>query len=282
MKISKNNKNDLKYETMFDALINEVFGFSFDIWLERKLWGERYVSYSIIENEKMLANICVFDTDMIVNGKQVRAIQLGAVCTSLAARGRGFSRLLMDHVLLEYENIPAFLFANESVLEFYPRYGFRQVQTYRPVINTAINNNTLSVVKLDVDDPILFNTIKNRYSYSKVLDCLNTGSTNMFHLLKDYHDDIYHLPGSDVIIVAYQEANRLFIADVISSKPVIFETILPELPFNGIELVEFGFCPDWLEVVPVWESVSMSDVMFFIKGNWDLPEVFRFPAMSET
>ena len=287
--ITINKRNNPVYEVMFDGLINEVFGFSFDTWLERKLWDEQYVSYSIIDDEKMLANLCIFDNDMIVSGEKFRAIQLGAVCTRESARGKGLSRQLMERVLSDYNDVPAFLFANESVLEFYPRFGFRQTQVYRPTLKKVVNNrDALSeseqkkVVKLDVDSPIVNSEIKNRNEYSRILDCLNTQSIQMFHLLKDYPEDIYHLPETDVIVVAYQEESRLFIADVIASKPVTFESIICELPFNNIETIEFGFCPDWLEVTPIWELVPMCDVMFFIKGEWNLPDVFRFPAMSET
>jgi len=271
---------------MFDALINEIFGISFDTWLERKLWGERYVSYSIIDNGKMIANLCIYDNDMVVGGERFRAIQLGAVCTRESARGKGYSRRLMERVLSDYSDVPAFLFANKSVIDFYPRFGFRQVQSFKPVLKTGFTDimGTAgeSAVKLNVDDPVVTDAVKSRNCYSNILDCLNTASIQMFHLLKDYPDDIFHLPESGMVIVAYQENNKLFIADVISEKPVTFEKIKAELPFNGIETVEFGFCPDWLDVSPVWEPVPLNEVMFFIKGKWNLPDVFRFPAMSET
>ncbi|MCL2821169.1 MAG: hypothetical protein FWD38_10190 [Oscillospiraceae bacterium] len=181
-------------------------------------------------------------------------------------------------------------------MDFYPRFGFWQVQVYRPVLKAELADSIgtpeifsadratgmKKTVKLDVDDPRVTNALKNRNRFSNILDCLNTESIQMFHLLKDYSDDIYYLPESGVIVVAYQENNRLFIADVIASKPVSFKPIVSELPFNNIETIEFGFCPDWLDVSPVWEPVPMSDLMLFIKGDWNLPDMFRFPAMLET
>jgi len=295
--ITTNNKNDPEYEVMLDALVGEVFGFSFDTWFERKLWDDNYISYSIIDNGKMQANLCVFDNEMIVGGKRFRAIQLGAVCTSKSARGKGLSRQLIERALSDYDGIPAFLFANESVIDFYPRFGFRQIQAYRPVLNvgftdnietaanttdTATGSNDKRAVKLDVDDPIVKNAINNRGSFSNILDCLNTASIQMFHLLKDYLDDIYHLPSLDVIVVAYQDNNRLFIADIISKNPITFESITPCLPFKGIDTIEFGFSPDHLNITPIWEPVPLTDVMLFTKGTWNLPPHFRIPAMSET
>ncbi|MCL1983539.1 MAG: hypothetical protein FWG53_10720 [Clostridiales bacterium] len=76
---------------------------------------------------------------------------------------------------------------------------------------------------------------------------MNTQSVQIFHLLMDYADGL-----------------------------------IRELPFSGVELVEFGFCPDWLGINPRWEQVDWDKEPFFLKGDWNLPEVFRFPAMSAT
>jgi len=281
MEITVSKKNDHTYEVLFDDLIKEVFGFSFDTWLERKLWDDRYESYSIIKDGLMLANLCIFKADMIVKGQRFPAIQLGAVCTRKSSRGKGLSRLLMEHALSLYTDTPAFLFANDSVVDFYPRFGFRQEQTYKPTIVTAINNY-VQAMPLSPDDVSFQDVLKNRASHSTVFDCLNADSIQMFHYLKDYEDAIYKLPKCGAIIVAHQADAHLFIADVIAKKPVTFEQIKSELPFTGVEMIEFGFCPDWLDVKPTWELVSMSDVMFFVKSEWDLPDAFRFPATSET
>lgn len=48
-------------------------------------------------------------------------------------RGRGLSRQLMEHIMATYEDIPMYLSANESVLDFYPRFGFERVYKKQPV-----------------------------------------------------------------------------------------------------------------------------------------------------
>ena len=63
MRITINRSNTPIYEAMFDDLIQEVYGFSFAPWFARKLWDERYESYSIIQNGRILANVCIFKTD---------------------------------------------------------------------------------------------------------------------------------------------------------------------------------------------------------------------------
>ena len=281
MTVSVNRGNDPTYTAVFDDLIKEVFGFSFEPWLARNLWDDRYESHSIIENGKMLANVCIFKTDMIICGQQVRAHQLGAVATRAGERGKGFSRLLMNHVLDEYPETPAFLGANPSVIEFYPRFGFLPVQTYRPMINVAINNSANTGFKCTPDDEHVRKALYGKRIYSNLVDSVNTQTVEMCQMLTNdkYRDSIYYLPGCGAVIVARHVDGTLFLSDVVSRRPLTFDELIKELPFSGITFVEFGFCPDWLGIIPRWEPL---DELYFIRGEWSLPGKFRFPVMSET
>lgn len=274
MQITMNNGYDKNCEAMFGDLVQEIFDFSFAPWFERKLWNDRYESYSIIENKRMPANICIYKTEMNVSGSPFNSLQFGGVATRKDERGKGLSRLLMEHILAKYPGIPAFLGANPSVTEFYPRFGFRPVQTYRPFIETAIENGNCESIKLCPDDAALINAIHSRKMYSHAMDSLNTQSIQIFHLLLDYPDAIYKLPGCGAVVIAEQKEDELFIADVIAQAPVRFDAIQKELPFKAVRIVEFGFNPDW-------KPVDMRREPYFIRGEWNLPTKFRFPIMSE-
>jgi len=277
-----NNKNDPAYEAMFDALIQEVFGFSFEPWFEYELWDENYESYSIVENGRMLSNVCIFKSELLVRGAAVPAMQFGAVATAKSARGRGLSRLLMEHILRLYPDRLAYLAANEGVTDFYPKFEFRQVQTYRPILHMPYSGQFSSAIKLDIDDEIVTHALQTRGAFSNLVDCTNASSIQMFHLIMQYHDGIYHLPHSKAIVIAQQTGSKLFLADVISQNKITLDEILAGLPFTGIDTIEFGFCPDWLSVTPNWTPTDMTHDPFFIRGDWNLPEKFRFPATSET
>lgn len=280
--ISFNNSNNPKYEAMFDDLIQEVFGFSFSPWLERELWDERYESYSIIENSRMLSNVCIFKAELIVSGDTVRANRFGAIATRKDSREKGLSRRLMEHVLSLYPGRPAYLSANPSVIEFYPRYGFRPIQTYKPKIAVEINNGARKAIKLELDDPIFMGFLSERSIFSKLVDCKNTQPVQIFNLLIEYDKDIYFLPELDVVAIMQHEGSRLFLADVFAKKPISFGCLKQHLPFNGIDSVEFGFCPDWLDIEPMWIPENMKEEPFFVLGEWNLPINFRFPVVSDT
>jgi len=282
MHITINQQNNTDYELLLDDLIQEVFGFSFMPWFEQKLWDSNYESYSIIQNGKMLSNVCIYKTDMLISGKIVRAHQFGAVATRNAERKNGLSRLLMEHVLALYPDTPSYLYANPSVIDFYPRFGFRQVQTYQPTIAAAINNPTDTSAKYDPDDDFVREMLHGKRIHSAIVDCTNTQSVQIFNLLMEYDDGIHHLPGCDALIIAEQNDSHLFLADVIASKPLSFDALKQELPFTGIESIAFGFCPDWLGISPHWEPVDMDDELFFLRGDWELPQKFCFPTTSRT
>jgi len=279
MTVTVNRSNDPSYTALFDDLIKESFGFSFEPWLARNLWDERYESHAVIENGKMLANVCIYKTDMIVCGQPVRTHQFGAVATRAHERGKGLSQLLINHVLREYPDTPAFLAANPSVVDFYPRFGFRPVQTYRPMVDVTINNCADIGLEYSPDAECVRSALYGNRVYSSLVDSVNTQSVEIFHMLMEYEGSIYLLPDCGAIIIGQQADNILFLAHVISAKPITFDDLIKELPFSGITCVAFGFCPDWLGVNPRW---VLSDELYFIKGPWDLPARFCFPAMSAT
>ena len=280
--ISMNRHNDPVYEAMFDDLIQEVFDFSFAPWFACKLWDERYESYSIIQEGKMLSNVCIYKTDMLLRGKTLRVHQFGGIATRKSVRRKGLSRILMEHVLSLYADIPAFLYANSSVTDFYPLFGFRRAQAYRPGIATEINNPSGKAVKYDARDSFISEALNGNRIYSDIADSLNTQPIQTFHLLLDYPDSIYFLPDCGAVVIAEQNYGVLFLADVISQSPISFDKLKSELPFSGVNYVEFGFCPDWLGVDPRWEPEDEVEEPFFLIGDWSLPETFRFPAMSVT
>jgi GNAT superfamily N-acetyltransferase len=282
MNITVSRNNNPAYERQFDELIKEVFCFSFAPWFDRKLWDERYESYSIIQDGTMLSNVCICKTDMLIRGQTIRAHQFGAVATRESERGKGLSRLLMDYILSLYPDVPAFLYANPSVIDFYPRFGFRQAPALLPGIVVTINNTLGRAIKYSPDDELIIHMLGGRRIYSSIADSVNTQPVQIFHLLTDYRDDIYYLPKCGAMIVAEQELGRLFLADVVTPEPISFDELKKELPFSGVAYVEFGFCPDWLGVDPQWERADAGKEPFFLRGNWDLPEAYRFPAMSAT
>jgi len=272
--ITMNNRTNAQYAAQFNNLTQEVFGIS----IAGDEWLDNYESYSIIENDVMLANVCIFKHDMIIQSNKVRAHQFGAVATRKSARGKGYARQLMEHVLSQYPTTPAFLHANENVTEFYPLFGFKKATTYRAVLDVNLNNAHLEKIHIDMESERLEEMLSGVRMHSCMVDDTNTADINMFNLY-GYAKHLYLLPQCDAIVVAKQHQDTLFLADVITAKPCTISELLKALPFCA-KHIEFGFCPDWLDITPHW--IKDEDALTYIKGTWNLPKYFRFPCLSET
>jgi hypothetical protein len=268
---------------LLDDLMQETFGFRFDLWRKHGGWTDAYTSYSIIENGRMLANACALHMDLTLNEKAVEAVQVGAVATRRDRRGEGLSRQVMEGLLEQWGDTPCFLLPNHSVMDFYPRFGFRLVSQahpwlpFEPLSNTSVDMQRIPAREAPA---WISRYIEQRKCTSRLLDCTNIAPAGWFHLLYEFQSDIYLIPGLETMLVLRHEGNYLILIDVATSQPINFQDLAPYLAFPGVERIRFGFNPDWLGLNPCWEDPA--DDPLFVRGEWDLPERFVIPWMLRT
>ena len=118
----------------FDALAQRTFGLTFEDWYQNGFWGDDYVPYSVVVDGAVAANVSVNRTDFVLDGEKKRFIQLGTVMTDERYRGRGMIRRLMAEVERDCAGKAdgVYLFANDTVLDFYPKFGFRRAARQAP------------------------------------------------------------------------------------------------------------------------------------------------------
>ena len=101
---------------------------------------------------EVVSNVSVNACNMNYKGKEVKLIQLGTVMTDTDHRGKGYARMLMEEVMKDYEGKVdgMYLFANDSVLEFYPRFGFMEGKEYQSSKDiTIIGENKATPVPMN-------------------------------------------------------------------------------------------------------------------------------------
>ncbi|MEW4225772.1 GNAT family N-acetyltransferase [Rossellomorea marisflavi] len=130
MELSKNVRENKNLRDSFNQLAEDTFGIHFEQWHERGYWTEKYVPFSFVEGDRVIANVSVNLIDFTIEGEEKKAIQIGTVMTHPDYRNRGLSTDLLKSVLAQYRNQVDFvyLFANQNVLEFYPKFGFQAQQ----------------------------------------------------------------------------------------------------------------------------------------------------------
>ena len=189
-KMIENYRDNEILRNEFHNFISIVFpGISFREWESKGFWTKQYIPLSILQSSKIISNVSASFMDILINGKKCKAIQIGAVGTLPEYRNQGLSRELMNYVINKNRDKINFffLFANETVLEFYPKFGFRSVQEYIFLKEMDIPKPKYSARKLNIEDDsdytLLQDLINHRQILTKIFGAENYGSITMWHVL---------------------------------------------------------------------------------------------------
>jgi GNAT superfamily N-acetyltransferase len=270
-----------------DDLLLEAFGFTLADWRARGLWPPDYTCWTIFEDGAALANASVYRMQMLVEGKPVEFLQLGAVATRPQRRGQGLSRRILTEIFAQYPDCPCFLFANPSVLDFYPRFGFRRVEDrqprlfYPPQGKPSPGAGANRWRKLPPDSPAVADYLVGRAGISSRLDCVNGLAAQMFNLLNAYPGCIYEIPELDVLVAAEQHGSVLTLIDVFAKSPLTFADLAACLDLTGVREIRFGFNPDWLGV-DAELATREDDSPMFLRGEPDLTRLGAVPWLVRT
>lgn len=280
--------NDL-HRNYFFQFISKIFpSISFVEWYEKGFWTENYIPFSIIDSNKIIASASVSLMDILINGNQHKAAQIGAVGTLPEFRKQGLSRQLMNHILEVYkEKVDFFfLYANDSVLNFYPKFGFKNVKENIFISEVERTNQKYCARKLDLtssdDYSLLINLTKNRLPITKLFGAENYGFITMWHILNIYRDNLYFLEEENAVIIKEEKNDTLHICEVIHTIQFDLQSALSKIVESDfIKTVQLYFPPDQLKYE--YSKVIEEDTKLFMLGNVDLREkTFRFPTTAVT
>ena len=279
-----------------NKLVNEYLNFIFQIfpgakfleWWERGFWKDNYKPYSIMESDKIISNVTATIMDVIISGKKYKAVQLGAVGTIAEYRMQGLSRILMDYVLKKFEAEADlfFLFANENVLGFYPKFGFKPLPEKIFQFESNIPKRKFSARKLNLsnfdDYNLLQVLIKERQHITEIFGAENYGALTMWHIFNSYKDSLYYLSGEDALIIKKEKKNEMHIRDIIYRKP--FDTIPALSKIIESEIMNriyYYFPPDKI-IYPYDDAVDYNSHLF-IKSEIELSSgQLKFPETAKT
>jgi GNAT superfamily N-acetyltransferase len=274
LKLIKDYKNIPEYRLSLNALAGKVFGIEFERWYQLGFWNDCYVCYSFVDGERVVANVSASRLDLLWRGERFRAVQIGAVMTDPEYRGRGLAAQLMNTVLDEYEAgcDVVYLFANATVLDFYPKFGFALVRESRFTGEITEKSGDYGAArKLDLANDVDFNLlrrlIRERQPFSGVLDVDLVADILAWHCLYRYADHLYYLADPDLVALCRVEAGALHLYDVIGKeKPESLQPILKSLAPEGICKVVFHFTPDFADVRLQCRPAESTGDAFFIKS----------------
>jgi GNAT superfamily N-acetyltransferase len=274
---------------MYFPFIETVFpSVSHRSWYEQGWWSDDYMPYSIIENNTIISNVSVSKMEILVDGKIKTGIQIGAVGTIPKYQNQGLSRHLMEYVINKYDSIGdlIFLFANDSVLDFYPKFGFRPVKEVLFRLK-SIPRATYAARKLVLSDKNESNLIREyvnqRQTLTRLFGAINYRYVTHWHLINIFPDNIVYIEDNGVICICKEENRKLHLWDVIYTKPIDINSVLSKVIRNkDLREIHFYFPPDQLSF-DYDEVIEDEDSHLFVRGDFEVEgREFKFPVTAQT
>jgi predicted GNAT family N-acyltransferase len=240
-----NYKNNDILRKSFNELTEKTYSFNFVEWFQNGFWDENYIPYSLTDGEKIIANVSVNRMKFTLDGTEKRYIQIGTVMTDKAYGGQGLSRYLMERVIKEYiDKVDGiYLFANDQVLNFYPKFGFTKTKEYQysKIVNIK---NSKQIEHVDMADMV------NRNKFLKTAkSCVNNEKFAMhnfgliaFMTIGPMINKIYYCPSEETYVIADIEEGNLLVHQIISLHKVNLDNVIHSFG-SSIYKVYLGFTP---------------------------------------
>jgi len=279
----KDYRENDKYRLSFNNLAKKVYGIDFEEWYQQGYWGDKYHPYSLVHKEEVVASVSVNPIDFFANGELYHTLQIGTVMTEEAYRHKGLSKELINIILEEYENTCEliYLYANDTVLDFYPKFGFVQAEEYNYSKTVIMGENKLAYRKLNIkesrDKALIIRLVTNKCTLSMISMVDNPG-LDMFYLISFMAEDIYYIEDLDLIAVAELEGDKMFLLDVFCEHQVDLDMVIKSLMNNTEMKVTLGFTPRDVTSYTC-ELLREEGSTFFIKGE-SFNNRGRFPLLS--
>ncbi|MFW9842891.1 MAG: GNAT family N-acetyltransferase, partial [Candidatus Thorarchaeota archaeon] len=272
------------------SFMRTVFpGVEFEEWYRRGFWRDTYIPYSVVADGRIVSNVSAAEMKLLVGGREVTGVQIGAVGTIPEFRKRGLSRRLMEHVLEKYCDSAdlCFLFANDTVLEFYPRFAFRRCDEVRFLSESTHPKSLCPSRRLNIHDTsdvaLVADLLRRRLPITQRFGAVDYDHITWWHILNIYPDNLYYVEEEEVLFIITERAGTLHIHDVIHAAPTNLISVLPEIiPRKELHGVVYEFPPDELRYA-YDRTETCSGSPLFIRGHFPLRHgTFKFPVTAQT
>jgi len=241
--------SDVDQHSTFLRFVDTVFrgarSETWTVWRDRGGWTGDYEVFAIVDDGSIVSTIGRSRMHLVIEGEDRVGYQLGAVATLEPYRGQGLARQLMEWVIggLDEQDQPIILFANNSVLSFYPRFGFRRLPQRRSVATAALQPFGVQASRCD---------LSNASDRARLADlCAKARPIHGRLTARDYDwlalwnltgepTTVSWVPEFDAAVAFTVKNERLVIHDVLATQPFDLSLIVPTLitqPVTEVELL---------------------------------------------
>lgn len=273
----------------FEALTRKIYGFDFESWYQHGYWKQQYLPYLLMKESEVVANVSVNLMKFTMMGEPKRCVQIGTVMTHPLYRRRGLSRVLMEEALRDWEAECdwMFLFANDSVLDFYPKFGFHPVEEYQWYGEIRQQASEGQIQRMDFRNErhrrLLYGLVEKAKPYAK-LNMEKNAELILFYALNFLSENFYYLPAISAVAVVDYAADKLLLQGIFCEGEVPLKKLAAMLAKPETKEVCLEFTPRdtaGFQVRPLHEE----DCTLFMRPAQQAlfrREKLRFPVLSHT
>ncbi len=282
---TKNVRVDEQVRKSFNALALSTFGIDFEFWYQNGYWGDSYIPYALMDGETVVSNISVNIIKTTWKNQVKRYIQLGTVMTDEKYRGKGLSRFLMKKVLEDWrDNCDAvYLFANDSVLDFYPKLGFQKAQEYQYLKSVRKKEGMLKKLDMSlIEDRTL---LLEMYRLSNPFSALPMESNEgllMFYCSQFMKESIYYAENFEAVVIAGYDGEKMVCYDIFGLNNYPIDDILCTMAHQDTKIAILGFTPNQIDGFQITELKEDNTTLFMLGGKENLfkENQLMFPLLS--
>ncbi|MCB2231151.1 GNAT family N-acetyltransferase [bacterium] len=284
------HRDDVRMREAYFAYVKRVFSMAdFREWHNRGCWPDGYTPVSAMVGGEIVSNVSVAKMGLLVDGAPVRGIQLGAVGTVPEYRGKGLSRMVMDYVMEQFaETVDImFLFGNDDVVEFYPRFGFEAHHEQVFVRDSVAPKGNLRARRLDINDPndwaFLCDRIARRAPLTRLFGAVEYDFVTTWHVINLHREHVWYVDEADCIAIVSERDGVVTVWDLIFDEPVDVDSVVASvIQSDAVREVQYYFSADVVEFKHD-RTVAPEDSHLFVRGELPIAgREFKFPSTAET
>lgn len=268
MNIIKHYHNDPSLRADFNRLAEATFGLNFEAWYQNGFWKGEYIPYSVIEDGRIVANVSLNRTDMMAGGRRLHLYQLGTVMTDPAYRNRRYIRAIMKEIDRDTQDADGvYLFGSDSVLDFYPKFGFVPGAEFL-YEKDVFHNSPCAMRQIPMKGPEDWALLRAAMDMGEPLSaCAMTDNPGLtfFYASQFMRDNVYCNPDTGVWAIAEMEEGKLILHNVFCPQDTKLDDVVAAFGAD-VRRVTLGFAPvdaSGFTCAPYHEE----DCTFFVKGG---------------
>ena len=242
---------DNKTREAFKRFILEIHGLDFSDWESAGFWDDAYTPFSFFDGDTVVASVCIYLLDAVIDGQESRLAQISGVGTLPGYRRRGLNRELTEIGLnwAEGKHKGVFLFSDTGAIPFYKKCGFSPIEEFVETIEANPVPNCGGLVKLDPGNGRDLNRIyvhaKHREPVSDRFSVLND-KLFMYHVLYGLRDYVYEIADLDCLVLYERKNGILSIYDIVAERTPKLSEFYPHIAAEDDKVIEFHFNTDKL------------------------------------